>query len=89
MPFATFLDMAFARIGHELECRAAQSHAHAVRGYNPRDARWQESEWMVHEQKLTVKEAVEAYTMGSAYAEFQENEKGSITPGKWPTWCAE
>jgi predicted amidohydrolase YtcJ len=34
------------------------------------------------EQKLTVEEAVEAYTMGSAYAEFQEREKGSITPGK-------
>ena len=34
------------------------------------------------EQKLTVAEAVEAYTMGSAYAEFQEREKGSITPGK-------
>jgi predicted amidohydrolase YtcJ len=34
------------------------------------------------EQKLTVAEAVEAYTMGSAYAEFQEKQKGSITPGK-------
>ena len=34
------------------------------------------------EQKLTVKEAIEAYTMGSAYAEFQENEKGSISTGK-------
>ncbi|HEY0565060.1 MAG TPA: amidohydrolase, partial [Terriglobales bacterium] len=34
------------------------------------------------EQKLTVEEAIEAYTMGSAYAEFQEKEKGSITPGK-------
>lgn len=34
------------------------------------------------EQKLTVEEAVEAYTLGSAYAEFQENEKGSITRGK-------
>jgi predicted amidohydrolase YtcJ len=34
------------------------------------------------EQKLTVKEAIEAYTMGSAYAEFQENAKGSIAPGK-------
>jgi predicted amidohydrolase YtcJ len=34
------------------------------------------------EQKLTVAEAVHAYTMGSAYAEFQEKEKGSITPGK-------
>jgi predicted amidohydrolase YtcJ len=33
------------------------------------------------EQKLTVKEAIEAYTIGSAYAEFQENVKGSIAPG--------
>jgi len=36
----------------------------------------------VPEQKISVQEAVEAYTMGSAYAEFQEREKGSITPGK-------
>jgi predicted amidohydrolase YtcJ len=36
----------------------------------------------VPEQKLTVAEAVEGYTMGSAYAEFQENEKGSISAGK-------
>jgi hypothetical protein len=34
------------------------------------------------EQKLTLAETIEAYTMGSAYAEFQEKEKGSITPGK-------
>ena len=35
------------------------------------------------EQKLTVAEAIEAYTMGSSYAEFQDKEKGSITPGKF------
>jgi predicted amidohydrolase YtcJ len=35
------------------------------------------------EQKLTVAEAIEAYTMGSAYAEFQEKDKGSLTPGKF------
>ncbi len=34
------------------------------------------------EQKIKLSEAVEAYTMGSAYAEFQEKEKGSVTPGK-------
>jgi predicted amidohydrolase YtcJ len=34
------------------------------------------------EQKLTVAEAVQAYTMGSAHAEFQEHEKGSISVGK-------
>jgi len=36
----------------------------------------------VPEQKIKLSEAVEAYTMGSAYAEFQEKEKGSITPSK-------
>lgn len=36
----------------------------------------------IPEQKIRVEEAVEAYTLGSAYAEFQEKEKGSITPGK-------
>lgn len=34
------------------------------------------------DQKLTVAQAVEAYTMGSAFAEFQDKEKGSITVGK-------
>ncbi len=36
----------------------------------------------VPEQKITVAEAVKAYTMGSAYASFEENIKGSIEPGK-------
>jgi len=34
------------------------------------------------EQRLTVKEALRAYTRGSAFAAFEENEKGSIAPGK-------
>jgi predicted amidohydrolase YtcJ len=33
-------------------------------------------------QRITVAEAIEAYTMGSAYAAFEENEKGSLAPGK-------
>jgi predicted amidohydrolase YtcJ len=36
----------------------------------------------IPEEKITLSEAVEAYTMGSAFAEFQERDKGSITPGK-------
>ena len=36
----------------------------------------------VPEQKISVEEAVRAYTVGSAYAEFQDGVKGSITPGK-------
>jgi len=35
------------------------------------------------EQKVTLQEAIEAYTMGSAYAEFRDKEKGSLTPGKF------
>jgi predicted amidohydrolase YtcJ len=33
-------------------------------------------------QKLTLEEAIQAYAMGSAFAEFREKEKGSLTPGK-------
>jgi predicted amidohydrolase YtcJ len=36
----------------------------------------------VPEQKITVAEAIRAYTMGSAWASFEEKEKGSIEPGK-------
>ncbi len=34
------------------------------------------------EQKLTLEETIFIYTMGSAYCSFEENMKGSITPGK-------
>jgi len=34
------------------------------------------------EQKITLAEAIEAYTKGSAYAEANEAMKGSLTPGK-------
>lgn len=36
----------------------------------------------IPQQKITLAEAVEAYTLGSAFAEFQEKDKGTITPGK-------
>ncbi len=36
----------------------------------------------VPEQRITVAEAIRAYTMGSAYASFDEKIKGSIEPGK-------
>jgi predicted amidohydrolase YtcJ len=36
----------------------------------------------VPEQKISVEEAVRAYTMGSAYASFEDKIKGSIEPGK-------
>ena len=33
-------------------------------------------------QKLTIEQAIAAYTAGSAYAEFTEKDKGTLTPGK-------
>jgi len=36
----------------------------------------------VAEQKITIGEAVSAYTAGSAYAEFQDADKGTIARGK-------
>jgi predicted amidohydrolase YtcJ len=39
-------------------------------------------EGWIPEQKITVREAIRAYTMGSAYASFDEKAKGSIEAGK-------
>jgi predicted amidohydrolase YtcJ len=36
----------------------------------------------IPEQKITVAEALYAYTMGSAFAEFEDDIKGSLEPGK-------
>ena len=36
----------------------------------------------VPEQKITVEDALRAYTTGGAYASFEEREKGSLAPGK-------
>ncbi|HEY0757747.1 MAG TPA: amidohydrolase [Acidisarcina sp.] len=39
-------------------------------------------EGWIPEQRITVAEALHAYTVSAAYAEFQEKVKGSIEPGK-------
>ncbi len=39
-------------------------------------------EGWVPEQKITVEEAVRAYTIGAAFAEFQDRVKGTLAPGK-------
>ncbi|MGK2935977.1 MAG: amidohydrolase [Gemmatimonadaceae bacterium] len=36
----------------------------------------------VPEQKITVEDALRAYTTGSAYAEFAEGSKGALSPGR-------
>jgi predicted amidohydrolase YtcJ len=36
----------------------------------------------IPEQKITLAEAIESYTLGSAYAEYQERDKGTIARGK-------
>ncbi|HZD46628.1 MAG TPA: amidohydrolase family protein, partial [Acidobacteriaceae bacterium] len=36
----------------------------------------------IPEQKISVAQAVHAYTMGSAYVQFDEKIKGSLEPGK-------
>jgi len=40
----------------------------------------------VPEQKITVEEALRAYTSGAAYGLFQEREKGTLEPGKLADW---
>ena len=36
----------------------------------------------IPEQKITLEDALRAYTSGGAYASFEEREKGSLVPGK-------
>jgi hypothetical protein len=43
---------------------------------------WPEGGWHP-EQKLTLDEALRAYTAGAAYAAFEESAKGRISPGFW------
>ncbi|HET8666349.1 MAG TPA: amidohydrolase [Terriglobales bacterium] len=33
------------------------------------------------EQRITIEQAIEAYTTGAAYAEFEEKDKGTLAPG--------
>lgn len=37
----------------------------------------------IPEEKISIEECIEAYTLGSAYAEFEELNKGQILPGKY------
>jgi predicted amidohydrolase YtcJ len=73
VPLAFWTDWPVAPLNPMLGLYAAVTRA-TLDGMNP-------GGW-VPEEKISLSEAVEAYTMGSAFAEFQENEKGSITPGK-------
>ncbi|MFQ5723330.1 MAG: amidohydrolase [Terriglobia bacterium] len=41
-----------------------------------------EGGWLA-EEKLTIEQALRAYTWGSAYAEFEEHRKGTLAPGKF------
>jgi len=73
VPLAFGTDWPVAPLNPMLGLYAALTRA-TLDGKNP-------SGW-IPEEKITLPKAVEAYTMGSAFAEFQEKEKGSITPGK-------
>ena len=46
-----------------------------------KDRMGEEGQGWFPEQKLTMKEAIELYTLGSAYAQFMENRKGKIQEG--------
>jgi predicted amidohydrolase YtcJ len=73
VPLAFGTDWPVAPLNPMLGLYAAVTRA-TLDGKNP--------DGWIPEEKITLPEAVEAYTMGSAFAEFQEKDKGSITPGK-------
>ncbi|MFQ5401768.1 MAG: amidohydrolase [Anaerolineae bacterium] len=37
----------------------------------------------VPEEAITIEKALRWYTIGAAYSSFEENEKGTLSPGKW------
>ncbi len=73
VPLAFGTDWPVAPLNPMLGLYAAVTRA-TLDGKNP--------DGWIPEEKITLPEALEAYTMGSAFAEFQEKEKGAITPGK-------
>ena len=50
--------------------------------YGAVSRRTKEGTVFVPEQRVTREEALRAYTLNGAYAAFEENEKGSLSPGK-------
>jgi hypothetical protein len=46
-----------------------------------KDRLGEEGEGWHPEQKIKMEEAIEYYTLGSAYSQFMENRKGMIKPG--------
>jgi hypothetical protein len=37
----------------------------------------------MRDEAIAAEEALRWYTRGAAYSAFEENEKGSLAPGKW------
>jgi hypothetical protein len=73
VPLAFGTDWAVAPLNPMLGLYAATTRA-TLDGKNP-------GGW-VPEQKISIEQAVTAYTAGSAFAEFQERDKGTLARGK-------
>ncbi len=72
-PLAFGTDWPVAPLNPLLGVYAAVTRA-TLDGKNP--------EGWIPQEKITLEEALRAYTWGSAYAEFEEVQKGTIAPGK-------
>lgn len=82
--YRTMLDLGL-RCGYSSDCPVDSVNpiVSAYIAVNRKDhTGWPEEGWYP-EQKLTVEEVLEGFTMGSAYCSFEENVKGSISPGKY------
>jgi predicted amidohydrolase YtcJ len=74
-PFRTFLDAGIKLAGASDAPIESQDVLHAIQCCATREG-------FETQQDITVEEAVRMYTLDAAYAQFQEDSKGSITPGK-------
>ena len=67
------------RLSDRFSSRAARAFSRSLFCCNPQERSRNQRDFP--EQKLTIEQALAAYTTGSAYAQFAEKEKGTIAAG--------
>jgi len=82
-PFRTFLDKGISMsFGSDWTVGPLDPLAGIYAAVTRRTTDGRNPDGWVPAQKISVEEAIRAYTIQGAYGVFEENEKGSITPGK-------
>jgi len=69
-----------------LDCGSPQPSDRNICGRHQETLDDQHPDGWIPEEKLSLEEAIRSYTVRAAYAEFSEDEKGTLEPGKLADW---